>query len=94
MNSIEYSFEKLMFSPEYREAVRMIKKAIKADQREEEKLDDIRSSEGAGKQGPANRAPSIPTRRYKRRNSGEKSGPADNEAENDRDAGSASSPVS
>jgi hypothetical protein len=94
MSSIEYSFEKLMFSKEYREAVRMIKKAIKADRKEEEKLDDIRSSEGAGKQGPANRAPSISTRRYSRRNSGTKSGQADNEAENNSDAGPATAAIS
>jgi hypothetical protein len=82
---IEFSFEKVMFSPEYRRVVRLIKKSIKDDTKEGEKLDDIRTSEGAGKQGPASRTPSVSTRRYSRGNNRAESGQADNEAQNNSD---------
>ena len=87
-----FTFKDHMFSPQYREAVRIIKKAIKDNLRDEVKYDDIRTSEGAGKQGPAERASVLPKSRYIRRNTRAKPRPVDREKENDRDTGTASTP--
>ncbi|KKK60320.1 hypothetical protein LCGC14_3025530 [marine sediment metagenome] len=79
-----------MFSKSYRKMIADLKKFIKQDAREEEQLYDIRTSEGAGRKGSASRPSSVPQSRQPRRNSGTKSGPADNETKKDSDAGTAS----
>jgi hypothetical protein len=81
-----FRLEDHIFSKKYRDVVRLMKKIIKQDERDERKLDDIRSSEGKGRKGPASRAPSVPKSRHKRGNSRKESGSADREEETDRDA--------
>ena len=78
-----YEIKDRIFSPAYREMIRNLKKMIREDQKDEVKLDDIRTSEGAGRKGPASRAPSVPKSRHRRRNSGENTGQVDYEAQED-----------
>jgi len=66
-----------------------LKKSVKQDQREEEALSDIRTSEGKGRQGSASRPNRIPQSRQSRGNTRKESGPADNEKKENSDAGTA-----
>lgn len=79
-----------MFSKSYRKMIANLKKSVKQDAREEEALSDIRTSEGKGRQGSASRPSGIPQSRQPRRNTGKESGPANNETQENRDAGTAS----
>jgi hypothetical protein len=90
---LEYSLKDHVFSKKYREMVRLVKKSIKEDQKLEAKIDDIRASQGTGKQGPASRPPAVPKSGYSRRNSRKKSGQTDNKAQDNSDAGTIVTPT-
>lgn len=81
--------EQRIFSKDYRAMVALLKKIMRQDIRDEEKLGDIRTSEGSGRQGSASRPASIPKSRQPRRNSGTQPGQADNEEKKDSDSGTA-----
>lgn len=89
-----FNFEKQVFSKNYRSMIRNLKTMVRRDRREEEKLYDIRTSTGKGRQGSADVSHSVSKSRHTRRSSGKESGPTDNEAEKDRNTGTASSDVS
>ena len=80
-----------VFSKSYRKMVANLKKSVKQDIRDEEALSDIRTSEGKGRQGSASRPSGIPQSRQSRRSTGAQSGPANNEAQENSDAGTAPS---
>jgi len=80
-------YEKQFFSPAYRQMIAGLKKLMRQDQREGEKLSDIRTSEGAGRKGPSGLQGSLPTSGYVRRSPRKKPGPVNNEAKKDSDAG-------
>lgn len=79
--------EPVLFSPSYREMVKAIKKAIREELKDQEKLIDIRTSEGKGRKGPSGLQGSLPTGGYVRRSPRKKPGSADNETQKDSDAG-------
>ena len=76
-----------MFSKSYRKMVANLKKSVKQDEREEEALSDIRTSEGKGRQGSASRPSGVSQSRQSRRSTGKESGPANNETKANSDAG-------
>lgn len=82
--------EEEVFSKEYRLMVRDLKKLARADYRDEEKLDDIRASEGAGRKGPTDLSGGISQSGYVRRSPRKKSRPANNEEKKDSDTRAAS----
>ena len=79
--------EPILFSPSYREMVKGLKKSIREDLKDEGKILDIRTSEGAGRKGPSGLQGSLPTGGYVRRSPRKKSGSADNETQENSDAG-------
>ena len=81
-----FEIEKRIFSPAYREMVKILKKLGRDDVKDEEKLYDIRSSEGEGRKGPASRPASVPKSRHKRGDTREESRPIDWEEEKNRNA--------
>ena len=89
-----YQIKDQIFSKDYRDVVRKMKKMMRDDDREERKLDDFRTSEGEGRKGPAAMSAGIPKSRHRRRNSGTKSRPIDWQKEEDSNAGPASTPIS
>ncbi len=82
--------EATVFSKEYRSMVADLKKLIRQDLKDEERIDDIRAGEGAGRKGSADVSSSLSKSGYTRRSSRKKSGSADNETKNDSDSGAAS----
>lgn len=82
-----YEIKDRIFSPAYREMVKGLKKMAREDASEERKLDDIRSSEGAGRKGPASRPTSISQSGHRRRNRREEPGPINWEEEANRNSG-------
>lgn len=78
-----FSLEAVVFSPAYRDMVRILKKMQKEDLKDEVRLDDIRTSPGSGRKGSASRPPSLPKIRQPGGNSRKKPGPADKQAEED-----------
>lgn len=80
-------YEKVFFSPAYRQMIAALKKLMRQDQKEGEKLIDIRTSEGAGRKGPSGLQGSLPTSGYVRRSPRKKPGPANNETKKDSDSG-------
>ena len=79
--------EPVLFSPSYRDMVKGIKKAIREEVKDQEKLIDIRTSEGKGRKGPSGLQGSLPTSGYVRRGPRKKPRPPDNEAKADSDSG-------
>ena len=73
--------------------VSLLKKLGRQDLKDEEKLYDIRASEGAGRKGPTALSYGVSKSGYTRRSSRKKSGPPDNEEKKDSDAGAASTPA-
>ena len=79
--------EPVLFSPSYREMVKGIKKAIRDEIKDQEKLIDIRTSEGKGRKGPSGLQGSLPQSGYVRRSPRKKPGSPDNETKEDRNSG-------
>lgn len=86
--------EPILFSPSYREMIKGLKKSVRDDLKDEEKIIDIRTSEGAGRKGPSGLQGSLPASGYVRRSSRKKPGSANNEAQKNSDAGTDSTPSS
>lgn len=84
--------EGILFSPSYREMIKGLKKSIREDLKDEGKILDIRTSEGAGRKGPSGLQGSLPTSGYVRRSPRKKPGPSNNEAEENRNAGADTPP--
>ena len=85
--------EPVLFSPSYREMVKGIKKAIREEIKDQEKLLDIRTSEGKGRKGPSGLQGSLPSSGYVRRSPRKKPGSPNNETEADRNAGADTPPA-
>jgi hypothetical protein len=79
--------EPVLFSPTYREMVKGIKKAIREEIKDQEKLIDIRTSEGKGRKGPSGVQGSLPSSGYVRRSPRKKPGSPNNEAQADSNSG-------
>lgn len=82
--------ENEIFSKAYRKMIRDLKAIVKMDAREETKLSDIRTGEGAGRKGSADRPDYVPKSRQSRGNSGTKSDETDRKEEENSDTGAAS----
>jgi len=79
--------EPVLFSPSYREMVKGIKKAIRDELKDQEKLIDIRTSEGKGRKGPSGLQGSLPASGYIRRSPRKKPGSPDNKTEANSNSG-------
>lgn len=79
--------EPVIFSPTYRGMVKAIKKAIREELKDQEKLVDLRTSQGAGRKGPSGLQGSLPASGYVRRSPRKKPGPPDNKAEENSNSG-------
>lgn len=82
-----------IFSPAYRKMVSNLKKMLRQDIRDEEKIDDVRSGEGAGRKGPTSLQTGLSKSGYTRRSSRKKSGSIDNGTEKNSDTGTTTPPV-
>lgn len=83
--------EATIFSKDYRRMIADLKKLVRQDLREEAKLDDIRTGQGAGRKGSADMSASISQGGYTRRSTRKKSGSTDREADSDSNAGAVAS---
>ncbi|MBA7705123.1 hypothetical protein ES703_113947 [subsurface metagenome] len=89
-----FLLEKLIFSKEYRRMVADLKKIQRQELKEEEKLYDIRTSEGKGRKGSADMSGSLPKSRQSGRNTTKESGSINREEEKNSDSGATTADVS
>lgn len=79
--------ENTIFSKDYRRMISDLKKMIRRDLKEQEIMNDIRTSEGKGRKGSASLPSSLSQSGYTRRSTRKKSGSADNKTQENSDAG-------